>query len=147
MTSKEVSMRRRTMSLPALVLAGFGAVACSDGAADGGDGISTTLTDTAISVATSSAAPGSITFDARNDGTATHELYVFRTDLAPDALPVEDGQVREDADGVEFIAEVEDIAPGTTKPLTVDLDAGSYVLLCNLPGHYQSGMRAAFDVV
>jgi uncharacterized cupredoxin-like copper-binding protein len=31
--------------------------------------------------------------------------------------------------------------------LTVDLAAGSYVLLCNLPGHYESGMRTAFDVV
>jgi uncharacterized cupredoxin-like copper-binding protein len=137
---------RTTTILPAFVLAGL-AVGCGADAADTKGAVATTLTDTSVAVAPASAPAGSITFDARNDGTATHELYVFRTDLAPDALPVEDGQVREDADGVEFISEVEDIAPGTTKPLTVELDAGSYVLLCNLPGHYESGMRAAFDVV
>ena len=54
--------------------------------------------------------------------------------------------VSEDADGVEFIAEVEDIAPGTAKPLTVDLTAGTYVVLCNIPGHYADGMRTGFEV-
>jgi uncharacterized cupredoxin-like copper-binding protein len=26
----------------------------------------------------------------------------------------------------------------------VNLDAGSYVFICNLPGHYQQGMHASF---
>ena len=59
---------------------------------------------------------------------------------------IEDDKVSEDADGVEFIAEVEDIAPGTAKPLIVDLTAGTYVVLCNIPGHYAAGMRTGFEV-
>jgi uncharacterized cupredoxin-like copper-binding protein len=36
--------------------------------------------------------------------------------------------------------------PGTTKTLTIDLAPGHYVFLCNLPGHYQSGMHVDVTV-
>jgi uncharacterized cupredoxin-like copper-binding protein len=49
-------------------------------------------------------------------------------------------------DKVDGIDEAEDIAPGTTATLTTDLKAGSYVIICNLPTHYESGMHAAFTV-
>jgi uncharacterized cupredoxin-like copper-binding protein len=141
---------RRVNHLPVLLLLGVGAIggaACTaESSAEDAGSVGTTLTDTSVSVSTSSAPAGTITFDARNDGTTTHELYVFRTDLAADALPIEDDKVSEDADGVEFIAEVEDIAPGTAKPLTVDLPAGTYVVLCNIPGHFAAGMRTGFEV-
>jgi uncharacterized cupredoxin-like copper-binding protein len=42
--------------------------------------------------------------------------------------------------------EVDDIEGGSTQSLTVNLDAGSYVLICNLPGHYGQGMLAGFTV-
>jgi hypothetical protein len=29
---------------------------------------------------------------------------------------------------------------------TFDLSAGKYVLFCNMPGHYQSGMSTNFEV-
>jgi uncharacterized cupredoxin-like copper-binding protein len=41
---------------------------------------------------------------------------------------------------------------GSSEDLTVDLDAGNYVLICNIwdedeqESHYQEGMRAAFTV-
>lgn len=52
----------------------------------------------------------------------------------------------------EPVDEVEDIAVGDTQSLTVDLEAGSYVLVCNIcdaeeqEAHYQEGMRLAFAV-
>jgi uncharacterized cupredoxin-like copper-binding protein len=124
-----------------------GLVACSSeqGAQGGGAPVATTITDTSLALSPASAATGTITFTATNDGSQTHELYIFRTDLPADQLPVADGKVSEDVDGVEFIAEVEDIAPGTSKDLTEDLAAGSYVLLCNIPGHYEAGIRAPFE--
>ena len=48
--------------------------------------------------------------------------------------------------------EVEDIAVGDTPTLTVDLTAGSYVLICNIcdeaeqESHHQEGMRTTFTV-
>ena len=85
----------------------------------------------------------------------THEFVVFKTDLAPDALPTaSDGSVDEEGEGVELIDEIEDIAVGDTPTLTVSLDAGSYVLICNIVEdegdetivHYQQGMRTGFTV-
>ena len=88
---------------------------------------------------------GEITFDITNDAEQTHEFVVFKTDLAPDQLPTdEDGDVDEAGEGVEHVDEIEDIEGGSTQSLTVNLDAGSYVLICNLPGHYAQGMHAGF---
>lgn len=49
-------------------------------------------------------------------------------------------------DGLNVVDEQEDIAPSTTGVLETNLDAGSYVIICNLPGHYDQGMHAAFTV-
>jgi uncharacterized cupredoxin-like copper-binding protein len=139
----------RTVRLSMIIAALFVTMtACSsdDGAGGGGTPVDVTLTDTSASVSPASTAAGAITFAVKNDGGATHELYVFKTELDPDALPVEEGKVSESGEGVEFIAEVEDIAPGTTGQLDVDLAAGSYALLCNIPGHYEAGIRTGFTV-
>ena len=69
---------------------------------------------------------------------------IIRTDDAPDALPVENGLIPEDQ--IDLVDEAEDIAPGTNTSLSVNLEAGSYVLVCNLPTHYGAGMHAAFTV-
>ena len=36
--------------------------------------------------------------------------------------------------------------PAPRQSLDVSLKAGSYVIICNLPGHYASGMHTAFTV-
>jgi len=121
----------------------------------GSDGstVDVTLQEFAVS-APASAPAGSITFDVNNIGpNDVHEFVVFKTDLAPTDLPVdENGAVVEDGEGVEHVDEIEDIAVGDTQSLTVDLDAGSYVLLCNIysedeqEAHYSEGMRIGFTV-
>ena len=75
---------------------------------------------------------------------------MFRTDLTRDKLPTTTDDsgaviVDEEGQGVEHVDEVEDIAPNSDATLTVDLAAGSYVVICNLPAHYQQGMHAALD--
>ena len=50
------------------------------------------------------------------------------------------------------VDEIEDIPVGQTQELTVTLEAGRYVLLCNIysadenEAHYQMGMRIGFEV-
>jgi uncharacterized cupredoxin-like copper-binding protein len=86
-----------------------------------------------------------IAFDVTNDAEQTHEFVVFKTDLAEDQLPTdENGDVDESGEGVELVDEIEDIEGGTSQSLTVNMDTGSYVFICNLPGHYQQGMHASF---
>jgi len=54
--------------------------------------------------------------------------------------------VNEDGAGVTHIDEKEDIAKGATTTLSVTLEPGKYVFVCNLPTHYKLGMRAGFTV-
>jgi len=118
--------------------------------------VDVTLQEFAVRPEQDSAPAGEVTFNVGNVGPEdTHEFVIFRTDLAPDALPTApDGSVDEEGEGVELIDEIEDIAVGATPTLTVSLDAGSYVLICNIVEdegdetivHYQQGMWTGFTV-
>jgi uncharacterized cupredoxin-like copper-binding protein len=93
---------------------------------------------------------GMVQFNARNVGQVEHELIVLKTDLQPDALPkrAEDQtRVDEDASG-ELIGEIEpdELGPGEEASATYNLQPGAYVLLCNLPAHYELGMFVGFSV-
>ena len=140
--------KRLTITTAAVAL--LGAVACSSssssssaGSSDTG-GVSATEKDFSIDLASSSAPAGSVTFNISNEGPSAHEFVIVKTDDAPDALPVKDNTVEEDK--VDVVDEAEDIAPSTTATLTTDLEAGSYVIICNIPTHYGLGMHAAFTV-
>jgi uncharacterized cupredoxin-like copper-binding protein len=129
-----------------LVAAVLLASSCGDAGQDAnaGPGVGATLKDFSIALEAANAPAGSTTFDIVNDGPSSHELEVFRTDLADDALPIDGSTVADDQ--LEIVDEVEDIAPGTSTSLTVELPAGHYVVICNISGHYQAGMHAGITV-
>jgi uncharacterized cupredoxin-like copper-binding protein len=106
--------------------------------------VEVSLRDDAVTLSPASGDAGSLTFAATNDGTETHEIEIFRGDVDPATLPVEDNVAS--TEGLELVDEIEDITPGSTANLTVDLDAGTYVVMCNLPGHFERGMHAVFEV-
>ncbi len=87
-----------------------------------------------------------VRFDVRNAGQISHELDVLRTNRRADDLPVSDAVVQTKAPDVELVRKTKRIRPGATATLAVQLRLGAYVLVCNVPGHYQSGMRTAFAV-
>jgi uncharacterized cupredoxin-like copper-binding protein len=120
----------------------------------GGTTVNVTLQEWAVVPDSDTAPAGEVTFSVTNDGPDdVHEFVIVRTDLAPADLPTDDtGAVDEAGEGVEVIDEIEDLAVGDTQEVTVDLEAGSYVLLCNIysadedEAHFAEGMRVAFDV-
>ena len=86
--------------------------------------------------------PGKVTFDVKNAGTLPHEFVVLRTTLGAGKLPVANGKASETG----HVGEIGDLAAGASKTLTLDLTKGHYLLVCNLAGHYQAGMRATLVV-
>ncbi|HSJ50961.1 MAG TPA: hypothetical protein VLA90_06710 [Actinomycetota bacterium] len=116
--------------------------------------VAVTLQEFAIIPAASSTGAGSVTFEATNEGPEdVHELVVVKTDLGPSDLPTnDDGAVNEDGEGIEVIGEIEEFPPGEAESGTFDLEAGNYVLICNIydddeqEAHYAEGMRTAFEV-
>jgi uncharacterized cupredoxin-like copper-binding protein len=124
--------------------------AAGSGTASGAAGTSVTakLTEFKIELGAATAPAGPVTFALTNSGTVLHEFVVFKTDLAPDKLPLAaDGATVDEAGAgasLTLVDEVEDIEAGATASLEVTLAAGHYVVICNVPAHYTSGMRAEF---
>ncbi|MBI2983588.1 MAG: hypothetical protein HYY42_05360 [Chloroflexi bacterium] len=87
---------------------------------------------------------GTVTFIARNAGSTAHDLHVIKTDLAADKLPIDTQTQKAKEDGK--VGGVDQIAPGKSQNLRLELPAGSYVVICNVPTHYQLGMRSALTV-
>ena len=116
--------------------------------------VSVTVLEWAVVADDNGAPAGEVTFSVTNTGPdGVHEFVIIRTDLDPGELPTDEhGAVDEAAEGIEVVDRIEEIPVGDTAEVTVELEAGTYVLLCNIytaneaVAHYAMGMRAAFTV-
>jgi iron uptake system component EfeO len=97
------------------------AASSSAGAGGAGGAITVTATDTACAPASTSLPAGTVTLRLQNTGSRVNELYVLRPDGS-------------------IVGERENVGPGTSAELTVDLPAGSYTLQCK-PGMSGDGIR------
>jgi uncharacterized cupredoxin-like copper-binding protein len=143
--------RRGFAALATIFALALLAAACGGDEDGGGNEANATLSDFKIVLDKSSGSPGDETFHITNEGPSAHEFVVFNTDLAEDQLPTteENGVPIVDEEGstdLELVDEAEDIEPDTSTDLTVNLQAGSYVIICNVPGHYSQGMHTSFSV-
>ena len=157
-------MRRKWLLLgigALMAVLAIGAAACGDDddESDGGNGdgvgpsvVNVNLLEYQIVPDLDAVAAGSVTFNASNIGVAVHELVIVKTDVAPDALPVgENGAVDESGEGIAVFSRIDEFAAQSDATITLDLEAGSYVLICNIVdddgvSHYQEGMHVAFTV-
>jgi len=94
-----------------------------------------------------SAPAGVVTFQVTNASKDTvHEMIVMYRQDPTKPLPYIDNENRVDEDKAGDKGEVSELDPGKSGTLTVPLKPGKYVLICNVPGHFDSGMWAEFDV-
>lgn len=142
--------------LAAALLAALLAAACGDapdrggpasGAppSDGAAAIAVALREWEIAPGAPAAPAGEVAFGIANEGSLAHDLWVIRTDLAADALPVASG-VAAMGEAVALAGRSGSVAARASARLALRLEAGRYVLICNVAGHYELGMRAAFAV-
>lgn len=119
----------------ALTLAAVGLLAlpvlaaCGNDSA-GGPQVAVTATDDACQVAKADLTAGGTTFAVTNKGTQVTEVYVYGQD---------------DGAFTKVVSEVENIGPGTSRNMNVDLDAGTYEIACK-PGHQGDGIRQKITV-
>jgi len=89
---------------------------------------------------------GTDTFTVTNEGTKEHEFEILATDTPAGQFEVgEDDKIVDPEDAAD-IEELEGIEGGDTVTVTVDLEPGHYVLVCNEVGHYRMGMYTDFTV-
>jgi uncharacterized cupredoxin-like copper-binding protein len=153
-------MRRSTASVVAAAAGVWSfAAGCGDdddgGEAAGGGEVNVVVSEFTVEPEQESVDAGEVTFVVENQGGETHEFLVVDADSADD-LPVDaDGAFDEAVFGEDKVLdEVEDIESGDTAELTLDLEPGDYVLLCNVveeedtevESHFAEGMHATFTV-
>jgi plastocyanin len=95
------------------------------GASDGAETVTISETDFALDPSDAQVKAGSVTFDVVNDGQTVHNLEI-------------------EGNGVEEVSD--DIGPGESTQLTVDLGAGEYRMYCNIGNHADLGMEGTVNV-
>lgn len=101
----------------------------ADAAADGA--VPVGMKEWAIETETTVAA-GSVTFEITNTGSFPHELAVAKGDSYETLPQLDTGAVDETTLGADFLGRSDRVEPGTTGTVTFDLEAGTYVFLCNI---------------
>ncbi|UYM03861.1 iron uptake system protein EfeO [Solicola gregarius] len=122
---------RATLGAAACLPLLLGAVACAtDSEVEGSGGengaIDVTASDDSCSLSRTDLDAGPNTFNVTNDGSRVTEFYVY-------------------AEGDRIMGEVENIGPGLSRKLVVDLPADGYEGACK-PGMVGDGIRADIDV-
>jgi uncharacterized cupredoxin-like copper-binding protein len=100
------------------------------------------LQDYKVLLSVATVKPGPVRFGVKNEGGMEHSFELIKTDLAFDKLPTVDAKAKEDG----LVKQVKSLPVGKVSVVTADLAVGKYVIICNVAGHYQLGMRAALTV-
>ncbi|MEI7773102.1 MAG: sulfocyanin-like copper-binding protein [Chloroflexales bacterium] len=91
---------------------------------------------------------GDITFKVSNTDVVTHETLIIKAQSPTGFdLPYDASISRIFENKIDKPGEVPDIQPGTTGQVTLNLEPGTYVLVCNLTAHFQAGMHKLIHVV
>lgn len=137
-------MRRVVSRVGAIAVVGVLLAACAPDSTDATP-VAAELANDRITLSPASVSSGPVVFETRNVATdLVHEIEVFAGGVDGAVLTVASAVA--DVSGLTLLDEIEDIVPGASASLTIDLDPGTYLILCNLPGHYQAGMWAYLTV-
>ena len=101
-----------------------------------------------VNVSAQSAEAGEVIFAIANYGSVQHEFLVTKTSYEPGKIPIgSNNRFDEEDKGLTVVDEIPEWAVNESKVLKVNLEAGTYELLCNIEGHYASGMYTSFTVL
>ena len=90
---------------------------------------------------------GEVTFEVTNDSKGMiHEMVLAPVADPSTPLPYKSDQMKVDEDAAGHLGEVAELEIGQSGALTMTLKPGTYILYCNIPGHYAMGMWALLKV-
>ena len=145
----------RVTALPAIALA-FGMLASVSQGATSPHVEAITLQDPSVDPSksgmwmktdTATVKAGRVSFEAVNlSKDLVHEVLVVPALPAGKELPYDPKTDTVVEKRVHSLGEISELKPGAHGKLTLNLKPGTYVLLCNQPGHYKSGMSTKLVV-
>lgn len=90
---------------------------------------------------------GRVTFEAINRSKdLVHEMLVVPAPPDGTELPYDTKTSMIIEKRVHSLGEISELKPGARGKVTLNLKAGTYLLLCNQPGHYKAGMSTKLVV-
>jgi len=90
---------------------------------------------------------GETTFLVHNDAMSEeHEMVLVKLKSADEKIVVDAAKGRVNEKKLHSMGEVSELKPGTDGKLKAKLVPGTYVLLCNIKGHFEAGMHAMLTV-
>jgi len=100
-----------------------------------------------IKIDTPTVKAGRVTLQAVNQSKSlVHEVLVVPAPPVGRELPYDTKKDMVMEKGVHSLGEISDLKPGARGKLTLNLRPGTYLLLCNEPGHYKAGMSTSLVV-
>jgi uncharacterized cupredoxin-like copper-binding protein len=95
----------------------------------------------------SSVKTGTIHFDVTNWSQGVlHELIIVAVDNPQATLPYDYSKAKVAEDQVKVLGDTGDLQPGASYGFDLALAPGTYLLFCNVPGHYAAGMVTPLTV-
>jgi uncharacterized cupredoxin-like copper-binding protein len=90
---------------------------------------------------------GEVTFDVTNTSKQmVHEMVISPVKDGKTPLPYDKAGNKINEDEAGHLGEVAELPPGKKGSLKLTLKPGSYILYCNVPGHYALGMWTLLTV-
>ncbi len=90
---------------------------------------------------------GDVVFQVHNEAVGeAHEMVLVKLKSPDQKIPVVAAKHRVDEKKLKSLGEVADLKPGADGVLRAKLQPGTYLLLCNIKGHYEAGMHARLVV-
>jgi uncharacterized cupredoxin-like copper-binding protein len=122
---------RPALAVPALLclLAAPVLAACGD-SPDDSPSVAVEASDDACTVGATALEAGPVTFEVTNKGSKVTEVYVYG---------------EQGGEFTKVISEVENVGPGTSRDMSVDLGGGTYEIACK-PGQTGDGIRQKITV-
>jgi uncharacterized cupredoxin-like copper-binding protein len=107
---------------------------------EGGGAMTLTLDQTTVKA-------GPAVFNVKNDAASEeHEMVAILLKSPDQKIPFSKSKHRVNETKLGSIGEVSELKPGASGQLKADLKPGTYLLMCNIKGHYEAGMYAKLVV-
>lgn len=91
---------------------------------------------------------GAVSFDVTNwSRVMVHEMLIVAVDDPTVPLPYDYKSTTVDETQLKVLGDSAELQPNMSKTVEITLAPGTYLLICNVPGHYAAGMAAPLRVL
>ena len=132
------------ISLAILLMISTALVGCGGGSSS--QTINVSMSEFALNISPTTVSAGEVVFKVSNSGMLGHDFLIVSTTEGPESLPYNEESAQVMEEQINIVSSIRELQKGETMEITTNLAPGKYMLICNVAGHFSSGMRLIIDV-